>query len=69
MTPDQALERYREAVEALALSRIEAGEAANQRAQALHWLHQLGWSYQKIATEVGLTRARVQQLVEKGRTL
>jgi DNA-directed RNA polymerase specialized sigma24 family protein len=50
----------------------EAHDAASRRlaalrAQTLAGMHAAGSSYAQIAEQTGLTRARVQQLVERGR--
>lgn len=42
---------------------------ADLRARALAELHVEGWSYGRIAEATGLSRARVQQLVERGRAV
>lgn len=63
-----ALARYHNAERQVEDSQALVTVAADARAKALSDLHDLGWSYQRIATEIGLTRARVQQLVERGRT-
>lgn len=59
--------RYVEATERESMRRIEADQAAEDRASALAEMHELGASYGKLAELVGLSRARVQQLVERGR--
>ena len=70
-TPSETvlLARYDWATDLVSQSKGAASDAANERAMALYELHLLGWSYQRIATEIGMTRARVQQLVGKGKEL
>lgn len=63
-----ALARYYSAESQIEDSQAQVTAAAIAKAKALNDLHELGWSYQRIGTEIGLTRARVQQLVERGRT-
>lgn len=41
--------------------------ASDMRARVVAELHMDGWSFAKIATELGLSRSRVQQLVQRGR--
>jgi hypothetical protein len=62
-------ERYRLAVEAEAFHRASARRLVELRAVSAFEIHEQGDSYAKIASFVGLTRARVQQLVELGRAL
>jgi DNA-directed RNA polymerase specialized sigma24 family protein len=50
-----------------ALLTAAVDEVAGMRARALAGLHAQGQSYGQIAAVTGLTRGRVQQLVERGR--
>jgi hypothetical protein len=59
-------ERYRVAAEAEAFHRVTARRFVELRALSTLQLHEEGDSYAKIASFVGLTRARAQQLVEMG---
>ena len=59
--------KYRRATGREARLRIEADQAAAERSRTLAALHALGLSYAQIADDTGLSRARVQQLVERGR--
>lgn len=58
---------YLEATEKESRFRQAADEAARERAWALAEMHRSGMSYGKIAEVTGLSRARVQQLVERDR--
>ena len=58
---------YLEATEKESQLRQAADEAAWERAWALAEMHRSGMSYRKIAEATGLSRARVQQLVERAR--
>ena len=60
---------YVEATRAQVLHQAVAAALADQRARIRARMHASGLSYQKIADATGLTRARVQQLVERGRRL
>lgn len=64
---DDPLDRY----ELAGRKQVEAQEAvvrlSDLRARALAELHVDGWSFAKIAAATGITRARAQQLVERGR--
>jgi hypothetical protein len=61
------LERYHRASADLGLHQAVIGQLATIRAAAVAELHRAGASYAAIAGTTGLTRARVQQLVEAGR--
>ena len=69
---ERARARYSAAVMVVALGAMDAAaeEAVTRlsdlRARCLAELHYDGWSYAKIAEAVGISRARVQQLVERG---
>lgn len=63
------LDRYRMASEQEALHRAAARRMVELRAMAALELHENGVSYRRIATGIGLTRARAQQLVQQGRVL
>lgn len=56
---------YQKATEREARLRKAADEAAAERAVELAKMHRSGMSYGKIAAATGLSRSRVQQLVEK----
>ena len=58
---------YLKATEKESQLRQAADEAAWERARALAEMHRSGMSYGKIAEATGLSRARVQQLVERAR--
>ena len=61
------LERFRQATSAQAVHRGATDDLGHVRDQAIAELHDAGRSYAEIAQLTGLTRARVQQLVERGR--
>lgn len=61
------IQTYLEATEREIRLRQAAEEAAADRSQALAQLHRSGMSYGKIADATGLSRSRVQQLVERYR--
>lgn len=56
---------YLEATEREARLREAADEAASERALIVADMHRAGMSYGKIAEQIGLSRSRVQQLVER----
>lgn len=58
---------YRKATEREARLRKAADQAAAVRSTELTRMHQGGMSYGKIAKATGLSRSRVQQLVERSR--
>lgn len=58
---------YRKATVREARLRKAADQAAAERAAELTRMHQGGMSYGKIAEATGLSRSRVQQLVERSR--
>lgn len=64
---DDPLDRYQAAARWSTTAQGLVSWLSDLRARALAELHVEGWSYAKIAAETGLTRARVQQLVERGR--
>lgn len=59
------LTKYRRATGREARLRIEADQAATERSKTLSEMHSGGMSYAKIAEATGLSRSRVQQLVER----
>lgn len=61
------IETYLEATKREIRLRQAAEEAAAERSKALAELHRSGMSYGKIADATGLSRSRVQQLVERYR--
>ena len=61
------MDRYLTAGLDLAVAEAEVARCADERARALADLHGEGWSYARIAEATGLSRARAQQLVERGR--
>lgn len=61
-----SLTKYRRASSKETRLRMEADLASADRVVALAELHQSGMSYGKIAEATGLSRSRVQQLVERG---
>lgn len=61
------LQAYNKATIREARLRKVAETAGADRAIALANLHRAGWSYGEIAKETGISRSRVQQLVERGR--
>lgn len=61
-----SLTKYRQASGKEARLRMEADLASADRVVALAEMHQAGMSYGKIAEATGLSRSRVQQLVERG---
>ena len=61
------LERYRRASQVQDLHRSVTDDLGHVREYAIGELHDEGRSYAEIARLTGLTRARVQQLVERGR--
>ena len=65
--PASRLAAYRRACKAQDKAEASASRAADLRARALADLHAEGWTYWAIAAGTGLSRARVQQLVERGR--
>ncbi len=64
---DDPLDRYRRATCEHVAAAASVGRMTDLRARALAELHVDGWSFARIAGAVGLTRSRVQQLVERGR--
>lgn len=56
---------YHKATEREARLRKAADQAAAERASELAKMHRSGMSYAEIAETTGLSRSRVQQLVEK----
>lgn len=58
---------YLKATEKETQLRKAADEAAAERARALAEMHRLGMSYGKISEATGLSRSRVQQLIERAR--
>lgn len=62
-----ALAAYREAERQLAAADAEVTRSADRRAAAVAALSGDGWSYARIAAQLRVSRARVQQLVERGR--
>ena len=63
---DDPLDRYERAVQEQAAAEEAVTRLSDLRARCLAELHYDGWSYAKIAEAVGISRARVQQLVERG---
>ena len=63
------LDRYRLASEQETLHRAAVRRMVELRAIAALELHESGASYRRIASGIGLTRARAQQLVQQGRAL
>jgi hypothetical protein len=63
------LDRYRRAREQELMHRQAAKRLVELRAMAALELHEGGASYARIAHGIGLTRARAQQLVQRGRKL
>ena len=59
--------RYGRAGQEQAAAEAVVTRLSDLRARCLAELHTDGWSYARIAQETGLSRARVQQLVERGR--
>lgn len=57
---------YTKATKLEAKYRRAADDAASERARALAQMHAEGMSYGAIAEATGLSRSRVQQLVERG---
>lgn len=64
---DDPLDRYQRALVEQRAAEIAATRAADLRARVCAELHLDGWSYARIATAIGVTRARAQQLVNRGR--
>jgi DNA-directed RNA polymerase specialized sigma24 family protein len=64
---DDPLERYARAGAEQAAAEQLVSYLTDLRARCLAELHVDGWSYARIAGSTGLSRARVQQLVERGR--
>lgn len=62
------LERYHRASADQELHSAVVTRLSEIRASAVAELHRSGSSYAQIASTTGLTRARVQQLVEAGRS-
>lgn len=60
------LVEYRRASKEEAKLRRLADAYASERAAVLAEMHRSGMSYGKIAAATGLSRSRVQQLVERG---
>jgi DNA-directed RNA polymerase specialized sigma24 family protein len=56
---------YQRATEREVRFRKAADKAATERASELAKMHQSGMSYAAIAVETGLSRSRVQQLIER----
>jgi DNA-directed RNA polymerase specialized sigma24 family protein len=66
MRIDDPLDRYQRAgLEQQAYEALVT-RMADLRARCLAELHVDGWTYAKIAQETGLSRSRVQKLVERG---
>jgi DNA-directed RNA polymerase specialized sigma24 family protein len=63
------IDTYREATAAQARAEAEVKATTDRRAYAVAQLHADGWSLGRIAGVLGVTRARVQQLVKRGRTV
>ncbi|QVJ03094.1 hypothetical protein KGD82_13750 [Nocardiopsis eucommiae] len=63
------LDEYNEATTRSEAAQAELKKHGDARARALAKLNEAGWSYGKIAGEVGLSRGKVQNLVERGREL
>lgn len=61
------VERFKVLTEAGVTARSVVEGLAIERAKVLAEMHAAGQSYAQIAERVGLTRARAQQLVERGR--
>lgn len=61
------MKRYLQATIREARLRKAADEAAADRASELAKMHATGMSYGKIAAATGLSRSRVQQLVERSK--
>lgn len=59
---------YRKATAREARLRKAADEAAAERAAELTRMHQEGMSFGKLAKATGLSRTRVQQIVERSNT-
>lgn len=59
--------RYEAATRSYTEAMHKAGEWALRRERLVADLHSLGLSYGAIAERIGLSRARVQQMVEAGR--
>jgi DNA-directed RNA polymerase specialized sigma24 family protein len=66
MQIDDPLDRYHRAGLEQQAAEALVTRMTNLRARCLAELNVDGWSYGKIARETGLSRARVQQLVERG---
>lgn len=69
-TPDDPailLQEYAVAMDEQAAAEDRVAMCTDRRASALAQLHAQGWPLSWIAEQVGLSRARVQQLVERGR--
>jgi len=62
-----ALGAYAEAMTEQAVAEAEVAKWADRRALAVARLSGDGWSYARIGEALGLSRSRVQQLVERGR--
>lgn len=60
---------YKRATAQETKARQSADKAARSRAEAVAALHFTGLSYGRIASLLGLSRSRIQQLVEKGNAL
>lgn len=67
--PPELLAPYFEATAKRDDHQTQAGEAADQRAQALLEVAAKGYSYADIARAIGLSRALVQKLVERARAI
>lgn len=66
---DDPMDRYRRAGRAQADAEAVVTRLSDLRARCLAELHVDGWSYARIAEATGISRARVQQLVERGRDI
>jgi len=66
-TLDDPLDRWDMAKRLQAQAEQIVTLSTDMAARALAELHVDGWSYARIAEVVGVSRARVQQIVERGR--
>lgn len=64
---DDPLARFEASGRRMAEAEKAVGRLADLRARALAELHVDGWSFASIAAATGMTRARAQQLVQRGR--
>lgn len=63
------LDEYTDATARVEAAQAEVKKYGDVRARTLAKLNADGWSYGKIAKAVGLSRGKVQKLVERGREL